>query len=162
RLDGVPRMRERPIGDLVRALNQLDGSVLDERGYPPVVVEAGGLGGGHVRMQGDVSSQFLSGLLLAAPLARADVTVEVVGPLVSRPYADMTVLMMRQFGAEVLTPSQSRFVVPGRQEYRQRRYPVEPDASAASYFFAAAAVTRGRVTVLDLPEHSLQGDVRFV
>jgi 3-phosphoshikimate 1-carboxyvinyltransferase len=99
---------------------------------------------------------------MAAPLAQEDVTIEVVGPLVSRPYVEMTLSMMSHFGAKVRTPSPSYFVVPGRQEYQQRPYTIEPDASAASYFFAAAAITGGRVTVLGLPESSLQGDVRFV
>jgi 3-phosphoshikimate 1-carboxyvinyltransferase len=163
RLDGVPRMRERPIGDLVHALNQLEGGVRCEAGgCPPVEVYAAGLHGGHIQLRGDVSSQFLSGLLMAAPLAAGDVTIEIVGPLVSHPYVDMTLSMMRHFGAEVRTPSPSLFVVPGRQEYQHRCFTVEPDASAASYFFATAAITGGRVTVLGLPENSLQGDVRFV
>ncbi len=164
RLDGVSRMRERPMADLLRALNQLGGWTLSEDGtdFPPVVVEANGLEGGTVRIKGDVSSQFLSGLLMAAALAHGKVVIEVDGPLVSQPYVHMTVAMMRDFGATVETTESSRFVVPGCQAYHRRRYHVEPDASAASYFFAAAAVTGGCLTVAGLGAGSLQGDVRFV
>jgi 3-phosphoshikimate 1-carboxyvinyltransferase len=164
RLDGVPRMRERPIGDLLDALRQLGVRAFSENndGFPPVVVEASGLDGGVVRIKGQVSSQFQSGLLMAAPLARGDVTIELDGPLVSEPYVAMTVAMMRQFGAAIDTTVQGRFFVPGAQSYRAQEYVVEPDASAASYFFAAAAITGGSVTVADLGRDSLQGDVRFV
>jgi 3-phosphoshikimate 1-carboxyvinyltransferase len=164
RLDGVPRMHERPIGDLLHALNQLGGRASSEAGtgYPPVIVEAKGLSGGRVAIRGDSSSQFLSGLLMAAPLAHGDVTIAVEGQLVSRPYVDMTLALMRQFGVQVGEGPTATFHIRGRQRYQLRRFTVEPDASAASYFFAAAAITGGRVTVLDLPEHSLQGDVAFV
>ena len=166
RLDGVPRMRERPIGDLLDALQQLGVRTFSEgnNGCPPVCVEADGLAGGRVRIKGDISSQFLSGLLLVAPFARADIDIEVQGPLVSRPYVEMTLRMMDDWGLTVLREWQEpRFHVHGRQRpVGGLRYRVEPDASAASYFFAAAAITGGRVTVLGLPENSLQGDVRFV
>lgn len=165
RLDGVPRMRERPIGDLLDALRQLGVQVVSEgeAGYPPVAIAANGLAGGRVRVKANVSSQFLSGLLLAAPFARADVEIEVEGPLVSRPYVEMTVEMMDAWGLPVIREwHQPRFHVRGRQAPQGGvHYRVEPDASAASYFFGAAAITGGRVTVLGLPERSLQGDVRF-
>src|SRR5262249_58606329 len=105
---------------------------------------------------------FLSGLLMAAPLARDDVTVEVEGPLVSRPYVDMTVAMMREFGAAVEVESEFRFRVPGRQEYAQKRYVIEADASAASYFFGAAAVTGGSVSTAFLTPTTIHGDVHFL
>jgi 3-phosphoshikimate 1-carboxyvinyltransferase len=165
RLDGTPRMRERPIGDLLAALQQLGVHAFSEghNGCPPVCIEADGLGGGYVRIRGDTSSQFLSGLLLAAPFARGDIDIAVEGPLVSRPYVEMTLRMMDDWGLPVIRDWQEpRFHVRGRQRpVGGLRYRVEPDASAASYFFAAAAITTGRVTVLDLPEKSLQGDVRF-
>ncbi len=165
RLDGVARMRERPIEDLLVALRQLGVRAASEagNGCPPVVIEAEGLSGGLVRIKGDVSSQFLSGLLMAAPRARGDVIVEVDGPLVSLPYVAMTVEMMRQWGLEIEMTSQARFRVPAPQ--RQGclfSYDIEPDASAASYFWGAAAVTAGAVRVADLNMRSLQGDVRFV
>ncbi|MSQ94133.1 MAG: 3-phosphoshikimate 1-carboxyvinyltransferase [Gemmataceae bacterium] len=163
RLDGVPRMRERPIGDLLWALNQLEGWAYSEdgTGYPPVIIEANRLPGGHVTIKGDVSSQFLSGLLMAVPLADADVVIDVDGPLVSRPYVDLTVAMMRDFGAR-LTAEPAGFRIPGGQRYELRRYAIEPDASAASYFWGAAAITGGEVCVEKLTSKSLQGDIRFV
>jgi 3-phosphoshikimate 1-carboxyvinyltransferase len=163
RLDGVPRMHERPIGDLLDALRQLGVRVHCERqeGFPPVVVEADGLAGGRARVRGVVSSQFLSGLLMAAPLARGEVTIDVDGALVSAPYVAMTARMMRDFGAEVVTDGHRSFRVPARPGYLPRTYAVEPDATAASYFLGAAALTGGRVTVTGLGRESLQGDVRF-
>jgi 3-phosphoshikimate 1-carboxyvinyltransferase len=163
RLDGVDRMRERPLHDLLDALRQLgvDASCENADGYPPVVVRASGLNGGHVRIKGDVSSQFLSGLLMAAPLARAPVTIEVVGPLVSRSYAALTVEMMRQFGRGVVT-NQSCFYVSARGHYLARTYDIEPDASTATYFLAAAAITGGKISVRGLGTASLQGDSRFI
>jgi 3-phosphoshikimate 1-carboxyvinyltransferase len=164
RLDGIPRMRERPIQDLLDALQQLGVDARSERGNgcPPVVVTASGLRGGHVRVRADVSSQFLSGLMLAAPFARGDTTIEIDGVLVSEPYVEMTVAMLRQFGLKVTTDGCGKYVIPGRQTHGVVSYPVEPDASSASYFWAAAAVTGGRVTVTGLGRKSLQGDVRFV
>lgn len=164
RLDGVPRMRERPIADLLDALRQLKVNAKSEggNGCPPVVVEAAGLPGGTVRIKGDVSSQFLSGLLMAAPFADGEVRIEVDGGLVSEPYVAMTVAMLRQWSLAVEVEGNSRFRVPGRQRTGLCSYFVEPDASAASYFWAAAAVSGGRVQVQGLSARGLQGDVRFV
>lgn len=163
RLDGVPRMRERPIQDLLSALAQLGVRAYSENnnGCPPVTVEARGLPGGTVRIRGDVSSQFLSGLLMAAPLAQSDMTITVEGPLVSRPYVAMTVEMMRRFGAAVNVENDS-FHIPGRQQYRAQTYAIEPDASAASYFAGAAAICGGEVQLAGLTGDSLQGDMRFL
>jgi 3-phosphoshikimate 1-carboxyvinyltransferase len=163
RLDGVPRMRERPIEDLLSALRQLGVRAFSERGNgcPPVVIEGDGLNGGTVRIKGDVSSQFLSGLLMAAPFARGEVVVEVDGPLVSWPYVSMTVEMMRQWSLPVEVEGQRRFRVPRARCGGLGGFHIEPDASAASYFLAAAAVTGGTVHVPDLTAHSIQGDVRF-
>jgi 3-phosphoshikimate 1-carboxyvinyltransferase len=178
RLDGVPRMHERPIADLLDALRQLgvDARSKAGTGCPPVVIESDGLPGGHVRIRGDVSSQFLSGLLMMAPLARGPVTIEVEGPLVSRPYVDMTVHMIAahhpkgEAGLRIIDgPGEPlAFVTPGgepcygRGDEDAHLFPVEPDASAASYFFAAAALTGGTVRVPGRGRPSLQGDVRFV
>jgi 3-phosphoshikimate 1-carboxyvinyltransferase len=164
RLDGVPRMRERPIGDLLDALGQLGVRADSAAGCPPVSVEGGGWRGGRVRVRGDVSSQFLSGLLMAAPFAPADTTFVLDGPLVSVPYVEMTRRMMQDWRLRV-QHSPNSYHVPGRQApdgLRQADYAVEPDASAASYFFAAAALTGGRVHVPGLARHGLQGDVHFV
>jgi 3-phosphoshikimate 1-carboxyvinyltransferase len=126
-----------------------------------VTIRAAGLRGGTARIRGDISSQFLSGLLMACPLAAADVELSVSGELVSKPYVDMTLGVMRSFGAAVEARDE-RFVIPGRQAYRGCRYAIEPDASAASYFWAAAAITGGEVIVEGLSKDSLQGDVAFV
>jgi 3-phosphoshikimate 1-carboxyvinyltransferase len=164
RLDGTPRMRERPIGNLLAALRQLGADVACESSSacPPVVVHGRGLRGGRAVVASDISSQFLSGLLLASPYAETDVELLVEGALVSRPYIDMTRAVMASFGVEVHAEEYRRFVIRAGQRYRGRRYAVEPDASAASYFFAAAAITQGRVTVEGLSiANSLQGDVAF-
>lgn len=164
RLDGIARMRERPIFDLLFALNQLGVRARGEMrdGFPPVSVEANGLRGGNVRMRADVSSQFLSALLMTAPFAESDVTITLEGPIVSRPYIAMMLAMMQQWRLERDWDHNRRFRIPGEQRGGCAEYTIEPDASAASYFFAAAAILSGRITVLGLPEKSLQGDVHFV
>ncbi len=165
RLDGVPRMRERPIHDLLDALTQLGVNAVSEKGNgcPPVVIESPGLRGGTVRIRGDTSSQFLSGLLMAAPFAQSAIDIEVDGPLVSVPYVTMTIAMMRQFGLSVEQDRPGHFHVPAPQRPTPlSRYAIEPDASAASYFFGAAAITGGSISVTELTPPSLQGDVRFV
>ncbi len=165
RLDGVARMRERPIADLLDALRQLgiDANSETANGCPPVVVHAAGVPGGAARIRGDVSSQFLSGLMMAAPFARSALTIDIEGVLVSVPYVTMTVAMMRQFGLVVETDGLTRFRVPAPQRPAPlARYAIEPDASAASYFFGAAAITGGTVGVAGLPADCLQGDIHFV
>lgn len=164
RLSGVPRMHERPIADLLAALNQLGADVKSEAGTdcPPVIVNANGLPGGRTTIRGDISSQFLSGLLMAAPLAQSNVELIVEGELVSKPYVTMTTGVMREFGVEAHFSGLSRFVIAGQQRYRGREYAIEPDASAASYFWGLAAITGGEVTVEGLGPQALQGDVAFV
>lgn len=163
RLDGSPRMRQRPIEDLLIALRQLGADVRSElgNGCPPVVVEARGLRGGKASIAGGISSQFLSAILMASPPAEGPVVLEVAGPLVSKPYVEMTLAVMRAFGVDVVHIGFERFEFPGRGRYAACDYRIEPDASAASYFFAAAAVTGGRITVEGLSSQSLQGDVAF-
>jgi 3-phosphoshikimate 1-carboxyvinyltransferase len=164
RLDGTARMRERPIGDLLDAMRKLGAAARSElgNGCPPVLIEGRGLAGGAAAVRGNVSSQFLSGLLLAAPYAGLPVELEVEGTLVSQPYVHMTLAVMRAFGVDVAPGDLRRLAVPNHRGYSGCRYEVEPDASAASYFFAAAAITGGHVTVDGLSRHSLQGDVAFV
>jgi 3-phosphoshikimate 1-carboxyvinyltransferase len=165
RLDGIERMRERPIQDLADALNLLGAQVDCEgaNGCPPVLVKAVGLTGGTTKVNGNISSQFLSGLLMAAPCARSHVTLEVAGALVSVPYVSMTLAVMKAFGASAsANVDYSKIEIPAVGYYRACDYTIEPDASAASYFWAAAAVTGGEVTVLGLNRDSLQGDVKFV
>lgn len=164
RLDGVPRMRERPIADLLDALRQLGVDARSEagNGCPPVVIHANGLRGGRVRVKADVSSQFLSGLLLVSPFGRGHTTIEIDGSLVSEPYVEMTLDMLRWFGVMVDASRPGAYFVRGRQQHGVVSYPVEPDASSASYFFAAAAITGGSVTVRGMRRDMLQGDVKFV
>ena len=163
RLDGTPRMRERPIGDLIESLRQLgvDATAESPNVCPPVVVRAAGLPGGQARICGDVSSQFLSGMLLAAPYAARPVVLSVEGELVSQPYVRMTLAVMEAFGIHAESDELRKFCIP-HGVYRACRYSIEPDASAASYFFGAAAVTGGEVSVQGLSRASLQGDVAFV
>jgi len=165
RLFGDPRMHERPIEDLLAALRALGVDAASEHndGCPPVVIRSDGLRGGHVRVRGSASSQFLSALLMVAPLAQGEVTLEVDGPLVSQPYVSMTLALMETFGVEVEADGLERFRVEVPQVYEGvPEFPVEPDASAASYFFAAAAIAGGQVRVPGLGPGSLQGDVAFV
>ena len=166
RIDGVPRMRQRPIAPLLQALNDLGADAVSEAGTgcPPVVVQANGLRGGRAAMAGDQSSQYFTGLLISAPYAAEGVEVEVIGDLVSKPYMPLTAAVMRAFGVEVELDVEMwrTFRVPAGQRYTGRRYQIEPDASNASYFFAAAAVTGGRVRVEGLGEGSTQGDLYFV
>lgn len=163
RVDGANRLRERPMAEAIDALRALGAEVHDvgAPGHLPVEVIGGTLAGGEVAVRGDVSSQFLSGLLLVAPALRTGLRVQVVGPLVSQPYVDMTVAVMAAFGATVDRPDERTWVV-APQAYAARRYRIEPDASAASYPWAMAAVVGGRITVEGLGTGSLQGDVAFV
>lgn len=163
-IDGVPRMRQRPIQPLLETLQQLgvDAAAINGDGCPPVRVRTHGFGGGKARMRGDISSQYFSSILMVAPLSANGVELEVEGDLVSKPYIDMTASTMAEFGATMQNHRYQRFVVPGNQRYTGRSYDIEPDASGASYFFAAAAITGGRVRVLHLGRDSGQGDLNFV
>jgi 3-phosphoshikimate 1-carboxyvinyltransferase len=162
RFDAAPQLRRRPLGLLLQALRaQGAGTEPADAGALPLTLRAGGLAGGALRLPGDTSSQFVSALLMAAPLARGPLELQVDG-LVSRPYVEMTLRMMEGFGVAARTAAGDRYTVtPGR--YVGRDYDIEPDASTASYFFAAAAVTGGRVKVLGLRrDGALQGDVAFL
>ena len=159
-VDGVSRMRERPVGDLVAAMRLLGAGVeyVEGEGRFPLRVEGGGIHGGMARVRAQSSSQFVSGLLIAAPYARKPVTLEVEGRE-EWPYVGITREVMRAFGVEVGVKEVRYAVEPA--VYQAREYAVEPDASAASYFMAAAAVTGGRVRILGLGAGSPQGDLRF-
>ncbi|HEV2073887.1 MAG TPA: 3-phosphoshikimate 1-carboxyvinyltransferase [Thermomicrobiales bacterium] len=166
RLDGVPRMRERPIAPLLDALDQLGVNAASEEGTgcPPVRIVAEGLPGGAVTLPGDKSSQYFTGLLMAAPYAQQGMTIKVDGDLVSKPYIEITVDVMAAFGAEAEIDDETwqTFRVEPGQAYGGRLFHIEPDASNASYFFAAAAITGGEVRVEGLGTDSLQGDLDFV
>jgi 3-phosphoshikimate 1-carboxyvinyltransferase len=166
-LDGVPRMRERPIEDLLAALRGLGVNARSENGNgcPPVVVESDGLlPGPGTRIRGDVSSQFLSALLMVAPFnSPGPLQIILEGPLVSEPYVKMTEAMLLHWGATWRqSPGCYEFSAESMANFGVRQYAIESDASAASYFFAAAAITDGDVCVAGLDRESLQGDVRFV
>ncbi|EDQ88471.1 uncharacterized protein MONBRDRAFT_32780 [Monosiga brevicollis MX1] len=160
---GVKRMHERPIGDLVEALRAVDCAIdyLDQEGYPPLRVHGTGLPGGTIQLAATVSSQYVSSILLAAPYAQAPVTLELVGEVVSQPYIDMTVALMKQFGVDVEAHSGSRYVIPNTGYQLPDTFDVESDASSASYPLAMAAISGGRVTVAAMGSGSLQGDAAF-
>jgi len=162
-LTGNNRMRERPIGPLADAIRHVGGTVTFTQitGYPPLRV-GGNLTGGPVTIDGSVSSQFISSLLLVAPYAQNAMTVTVAGLPASRSYLDITVDVMRRFGAEVVQEPGYAFMVSNRHRYAGRKYAVEGDYSSASYFFAIAAICGGRVTVTGLAPASMQGDRRFL
>jgi len=173
-LDGIERMRQRPIGELADALKALGGSVewLGRPGFPPLKVGGKGLAGGTCKFVDTQSSQFISAVLMSAPLARSPVDVVLEGPVTSEPYVLMTLAIMRQFGVNSTTKAnpgaaketrESRtFRVLAPQTYKARNYQIEPDASNASYFLAAAALIPGAsVTISGLGRDSLQGDVLF-
>ena len=171
RIDGVPRMRERPIADLVNALTQIGASVeyTGNPGFPPLAIRGGNIQIDRpIPIRGDVSSQFLTGLLMALPLvtARGDkpATIELVAELISKPYIEITLAMMRQFGVVVDREGWQRFVVPAGDAARYvspGRYTVEGDASSASYFLAAGAIGGGPIRVEGVGSNALQGDVKF-
>ncbi|EKI6027113.1 3-phosphoshikimate 1-carboxyvinyltransferase, partial [Salmonella enterica] len=162
-LTGEPRMKERPIGHLVDALRQGGANIdyLEQENYPPLRLR-GGFTGGDVEVDGSVSSQFLTALLMTAPLAPKDTIIHVKGELVSKPYIDITLNLMKTFGVEIANHHYQQFVVKGGQQYQSPgRYLVEGDASSASYFLAAGAIKGGTVKVTGIGRNSMQGDIRF-
>jgi 3-phosphoshikimate 1-carboxyvinyltransferase len=163
-LTGEPRMYQRPIKDLVDALRQLGANIeyLKEEGYPPLRINAAGLKGGRVSIRGNISSQYLTALLLTSPLAQGEMLIEVEGELVSKPYIDMTLDVMRRFGVKVERSGYSSFRIPGGQSYQSPGAAlVEGDASSATYFLAAAAIRGGTVRVNGVGGDSVQGDVQL-
>jgi len=165
RLAGVPRMHERPIADLVEALRELGADIryLGNEGFPPLAIGPGRLHlDAPIRVRGDVSSQFLTALLMALPLAGREAQIEVVGELISKPYIDITLNLMQRFGVCVERSGWQRFAMAGGQYYTSPGViHVEGDASAASYFLAAGAIGGGPVRVEGVGRASIQGDVRF-
>ena len=162
-LTGEPRMKERPIGHLVDALRQGGAQIdyLEQEDYPPLRLR-GGFTGGDVSVDGSVSSQFLTALLMTAPLAENDTTIQIKGDLVSKPYIDITLNLMKTFGIDVENHQYQQFRITGKQQYvSPGAYLVEGDASSASYFLAAAAIKGGTVRVTGIGKNSMQGDIRF-
>ena len=162
-LTGSARMQERPIGPLAGALPTLGGTVefLQNEGYPPLRV-SGKLLGGPVVIDGSMSSQFISSILMAAPFAHKEVEVIIPAPPASASYLDITISVIEAFGAKVTRNGYERFVVSNTDRYQAQRYTVEGDYSSASYFFALAAICGGKVTVKNLAPDSVQGDRRFL
>jgi 3-phosphoshikimate 1-carboxyvinyltransferase len=164
-LSGVPRMHERPIGDLVDALNSVGAQIkcTQNAGFPPLEISPfQSSNAARVKVRGDVSSQFLTALLMALPLLKKQVTVEVVGELISKPYIEITLNLMARFGVNVQRNEWREFVIPANATYKSpREIHVEGDASSASYFLAAGAIAGGPVRVKGVGKTSIQGDVRF-
>ncbi len=163
-LTGEPRMKERPIGHLVDALRQAGAQIeyLENENYPPLRILGTGLKGGEVSIDGSISSQFLTAFLMSAPLCEAQTTINIVGDLVSKPYIDITLHIMAQFGVTVENRDYKQFIVKGGQQYvAPSEFLVEGDASSASYFLAAAAIKGGEIKVTGIGKDSIQGDIQF-
>jgi 3-phosphoshikimate 1-carboxyvinyltransferase len=163
RLSGVPRMHERPIGDLVDALRGIGARIdyAEKDGFPPLIIRPATLRLENLKVRGDVSSQFLTSLLMALPLSRRAARVEVQGELISKPYVEITLNVMRLFGVEVKRSGWRWFDVPAMAYLSPGKVTVEADASSASYFLAAGALGGGPVRVEGVGRGSIQGDVRF-
>ncbi len=166
-LHGIPRMHERPIGDLVDALNAAGANIeyVENKGYPPIRIHTGNIDSRSLKVKGNVSSQFLTALLMASPLMALedDVTIQVVGELISKPYIEITLNLMQAFGVVVERKGWESFTIRKGQRYRSPGIVhVEGDASSASYFLAAAAIAGGPVRVQGIGRNSIQGDIRFI
>lgn len=163
-LTGEPRMEERPIGALVDSLRQAGAQIeyLKNDGFPPLLIKGNKLAGGSLKVDGSVSSQFLTAVLMSAPLYAHQTEIEIVGELVSKPYIDITLHIMKQFGIDVENHQYGKFIIGGNQKYRSPgKLLVEGDASSASYFLAAGAIKGGTVRVTGVGQASIQGDIRF-
>jgi 3-phosphoshikimate 1-carboxyvinyltransferase len=161
---GSDRMQKRPITDLLDALHQIgiDAQSIHNTGCPPVKIKGGNINGGTVSIHCNMSSQFLSSVLLIAPYTAEGLDITVAKGPVSKPYVDMTIDIINQFGVSVDRTGYSRFKIKGRQTYQSGNYTVEPDCSQASYFWAAAAITGNTIKVKGISTDSAQGDVKFV
>lgn len=161
-LDGEPRMRQRPIGDLIAALHQLGVEIEANNNCPPVKIHAKALSGGKAKIAGNISSQFLSALLMVAPYAKAATEIELTTDLNSRPYVDMTIAIMKDFGVEIEREGYEHFMIKPSPFFPLSSYSIESDASAASYFFAAPAICGGTVRIENISRNSKQGDIAFL
>lgn len=163
-LTGIERMKQRPIKDLVDGLLELGAEVTykEIEGYPPFEINAKGLSGGELYIKGDKSSQYLTSILLSTPYAKEDVTIKIQGKLVSIPYVDITLKMMKDFGVEVENRNYKEFFVKAGQKYKGREYIIEGDCSSASYFFAIAAATSSQIKVNNVSKNAMQGDIKLL
>ena len=163
-LTGEERMKERPIGHLIDALKEggADIEYLENISYPPIHIKANGLKGGDISIDGSISSQFLTALLIASPMAQNDTTISIIGELVSKPYIDITIDIMKTFGVEVINNGYKTFSIKSNQIYKSvAHFMVEGDASGASYFLSAGAIGGGKITVKGVGKNSIQGDKDF-
>lgn len=160
---GIERMKERPIRDLVDALSQIGASIdyAEKNGFPPIILHANGLNGGTLHIKGNISSQYLTAVLLAAPCMKSPLTICVDGELISKPYVEMTLRMMKQFGAHVKNEGFQKFFIPNSGYVSPGDYTIEGDASSASYPLAAAAISNGPVRLFGIEKNSIQGDIYF-
>ena len=162
---GSDRMKERPVAYLVDTLKSLgvDAKYVEKKGFPPVLINASGIKGGKVNIPGNISSQYISSLLLSGPYAKSDLTIEISGDMVSRPYIDLTLDVMNAFGVKVEKKDDKIFNIPYGQSYSPREYTIDGDVSSASYFWGAAAITSGTVKTENIHPHSTrQGDIRLL
>ncbi len=161
-LTGDENMKNRTIQDLLDALRSAGVRSSSQNGFPPVTIHGGTFAGGRIDIEASVSSQFVSSILLSAPYASRSVELHVKGKLSSLPYVYMSLHVMRSFGAEIDTIDYSVFRVSNKQKYIGHEFPIEGDASSATYFLAAAAITGGHIVIKNLSPESLQGDIRFL
>jgi 3-phosphoshikimate 1-carboxyvinyltransferase len=167
-LSGNERMCQRPIEDLVEALEpNIDGTIeainkaQNGERCPPLKINSTGLKGGIINLKGDTSSQYLTSILLSAPYAKEPLTIKIIGDLTSKSYADITINVMKEFGLKVENKNYEEFIVP-KQEYVSKKYHIESDTSGVSYFLAAAAITGGKIKITNISTDSVQGDIKFI
>jgi 3-phosphoshikimate 1-carboxyvinyltransferase len=163
-LTGEQRLQERPIQPLIDGLKQLgvNCETKNNNGCPPVIVNGGTLIGGKCQIQGNISSQFISSIMLIAPYTKKDVIIDVIGELTSIPYIDITIDIMKSFGVNVINNNYKTFIIKSGQRYINQEYIIEGDASSASYFFGLAAINKGKVTVKNINQISVQGDLQLI
>ena len=161
-ITGDKRMQQRPLKNLLDVLQQLGVKSESNNGFPPVKIYGGSFNGGSAKLKGDISSQYISSILMCAPYAKKPVTIDIEGNLTSKPYIDVTLDAMKSFGVGVKNQNYKSFTIKNDRKYKPRAYKIEGDASSASYFFAAAAVTRGKVMVKNINPGSKQGDIKFL
>lgn len=163
-LTGNTRMQERPIAPLVDALLQMHVAISYQKniGFPPLTIQGNNFPGGTISLGGDISSQYISSLLLVAPYAQQDTTIILTSSLTSKPYIDITLDVMKSFGVTVKNNNYQQFFIPHQQRYQPREYTIEPDASSASYFLAAATLINTPLQVKNLGITSVQGDSKFI
>lgn len=161
-ITGSERMQIRPIQDLADALNKLGADISCTKGCPPVKINGRGkLTGGKAQLKGNLSSQYLSAILIVAPYAENDVTIEIKGKLTSKPYVNLTIDIMKKFGVKAVNHNYKKFTVKAGQKYKPRKFKIEGDASSATYFQAIAYLTGKKITITNLPKNSLQPDAKF-